>query len=184
VPGHSHTHTPVCHRVLEREGDFITWCLLATRRRPFYPSVEVAPQLNPALLPQAKSYGPILSGALFGAGWWFWVDAVVCSSSKVPADQVRCWHTLQQTLALAQLRPLLWLLASLMGPDRTAVYDLQYVPGIVATLALIMINCIRRCVGGCFGAVCSCAAAIPPPTLKLLRPHLFLRHCSLVDGPA
>ena len=55
---------------------------------------------------QAKSYGPILSGALFGAGWWFWVDAVVCNAHKVPFD--------------------------------------QYIPGIVATLALIMINCIRR----------------------------------------
>eukprot|EP00877_Chromochloris_zofingiensis_P002392 jgi/Chrzof1/12153/Cz06g23030.t1 len=55
---------------------------------------------------KAKSYGPIVAGALFGAGWWFWVDAVVCNSHKVPAD--------------------------------------QYIPGIVATLALVMINCIRR----------------------------------------
>lgn len=55
---------------------------------------------------KAKAYGPIASGALFGAGWWFWLDAVVCSGVKVPFD--------------------------------------QYIPGIVATLALVMINCIRR----------------------------------------
>lgn len=54
---------------------------------------------------QAKSYGPIISGALFGAGWWFWVDAVTCTPHKVPFD--------------------------------------QYLPGIIATLALIMINCVR-----------------------------------------
>jgi len=38
---------------------------------------------------KAKSYGPIASGALFGAGWWFWVDAVVCTAHKIPFDQVR-----------------------------------------------------------------------------------------------
>jgi hypothetical protein len=42
----------------------------------------------PPFVLQAKSYGPIASGALFGAGWWFWVDAVVCTSNKIPFDQV------------------------------------------------------------------------------------------------
>ncbi|KAK9111778.1 hypothetical protein Scep_019297 [Stephania cephalantha] len=28
-------------------------------------------------------FGPGVSGAVFGAGWWFWVDAVVCSAVKV-----------------------------------------------------------------------------------------------------
>jgi hypothetical protein len=28
--------------------------------------------------------GPGVAGALFGAGWWFWVDAVVCSAAAVP----------------------------------------------------------------------------------------------------
>jgi hypothetical protein len=27
--------------------------------------------------------GPGVAGAVFGAGWWFWVDAVVCSSVQV-----------------------------------------------------------------------------------------------------
>ncbi|PKU74709.1 hypothetical protein MA16_Dca004900 [Dendrobium catenatum] len=27
--------------------------------------------------------GPGVSGAVFAAGWWFWVDAVVCSAVKV-----------------------------------------------------------------------------------------------------
>lgn len=28
-------------------------------------------------------FGPGIAGAVFGAGWWFWVDAVVCSSIVV-----------------------------------------------------------------------------------------------------
>jgi hypothetical protein len=59
------------------------------------------------LLLQAKAYGPGLAGALFGGGWWFWVDACAASNTKVPF--------------------------------------VQYLPGIIATLALIMINAIRRC---------------------------------------
>ena len=27
--------------------------------------------------------GPGVAGAIFGAGWWFWVDAVVCSAVQV-----------------------------------------------------------------------------------------------------
>jgi hypothetical protein len=29
-----------------------------------------------------------VSGALFGAGWWFWVDAVSCSGAQIPFPQV------------------------------------------------------------------------------------------------
>lgn len=38
--------------------------------------------------PVAQGYGPIIAGALFGAGWWFWVDAVVCTSHKIPFPEV------------------------------------------------------------------------------------------------
>lgn len=66
--------------------------------------------ISPAVLQlwheRIKSYGPGISGALFGAGWWFWVDAVACTNDKVPF--------------------------------------VQYIPGIIATLALVMINCVRR----------------------------------------
>jgi len=55
---------------------------------------------------KAKAYGPGFSGALFGAGWWFYVDAVTNSTTTIPF--------------------------------------IQFLPGIIATLALIMINCIRR----------------------------------------
>lgn len=30
-----------------------------------------------------KIMGPGVAGAVFGSGWWFWVDAVVCSSVKI-----------------------------------------------------------------------------------------------------
>lgn len=49
---------------------------------------------------------PSTTGALFGAAWWFWADAVALSPSKIPAA--------------------------------------HYLPGIIATLALIMINFIRK----------------------------------------
>ncbi len=38
---------------------------------------------------QAKQYGPGVSGALFGAGWWFWLDAIGSASVKIPFKQVR-----------------------------------------------------------------------------------------------
>ncbi|CAI5526465.1 unnamed protein product, partial [Closterium sp. Naga37s-1] len=31
-----------------------------------------------------RRFGPLAAGALFGAAWWIWVDAVVCNSSTVP----------------------------------------------------------------------------------------------------
>ncbi|GJP51774.1 hypothetical protein CLOM_g10916 [Closterium sp. NIES-68] len=31
-----------------------------------------------------RRFGPLAAGALFGAAWWIWVDAVVCNSTTVP----------------------------------------------------------------------------------------------------
>jgi hypothetical protein len=66
----------------------------------------ISPQFMQFFEEQAKSHGPIISGALFGAGWWFWADACTSAAQTVPF--------------------------------------VQYLPGITATIALIMINCIRR----------------------------------------
>ncbi|KAH7388395.1 hypothetical protein KP509_16G073900 [Ceratopteris richardii] len=51
-------------------------------------------------------FGPGLAGACFGAGWWFWVDAVACSSSTVGF--------------------------------------VHYLPGIFASFAALMFNCVKR----------------------------------------
>ncbi|XP_057532360.1 uncharacterized protein LOC130810354 isoform X1 [Amaranthus tricolor] len=51
-------------------------------------------------------FGPGIAGAVFGAGWWFWVDAVVCSA--------------------------------------VAVSFVHYLPGIFASLAALMFNCVRK----------------------------------------
>ncbi|XP_073043668.1 uncharacterized protein [Primulina eburnea] len=51
-------------------------------------------------------FGPGISGAVFGVGWWFWVDAVVCSAVKVPF--------------------------------------VHYLPGIFASLAALMFNCVKK----------------------------------------
>lgn len=56
--------------------------------------------------PSHATRSPSTTGALFGAAWWFWADAVALSPSKIPAA--------------------------------------HYLPGIIATLALIMINFIRK----------------------------------------
>ena len=34
--------------------------------------------------PQLNEYGTGVSGALFGAGWWVWIDAVTCAYRKIP----------------------------------------------------------------------------------------------------
>ncbi|KAH1245309.1 Transmembrane protein 50 [Glycine max] len=51
-------------------------------------------------------FGPGVAGAVFGAGWWIWLDAVVCSLVTVPF--------------------------------------LHYLPGIFASFAALMFNCVRK----------------------------------------
>ncbi|KAF9687258.1 hypothetical protein SADUNF_Sadunf02G0074800 [Salix dunnii] len=51
-------------------------------------------------------FGPAVAGAVFGTGWWFWIDAVVCSSVKVSF--------------------------------------VHYLPGIFASIAALMFNCVRK----------------------------------------
>jgi len=63
--------------------------------------------LSPPVAEFCQQQGPTISGALFGAGWWFWADA--CTSSDVKVKVLP-----------------------------------NYLPGFVATIALIMINAVRR----------------------------------------
>ncbi|CAN0880562.1 Transmembrane protein 50A [Linum grandiflorum] len=58
------------------------------------------------LLEMWAIFGPGVAGAVFGAGWWFWVDAVVCSSVQVSF--------------------------------------VHYLPGIFASFAALMFNCVRK----------------------------------------
>jgi hypothetical protein len=125
------------------------------------------PPLAPPLA-QAKAYGPIVSGALFGAGWWFWVDAVSCSGSDIPFPQVGgAGAAALQAAAQPRPRPS----AAERGPPRQLgaadalarrrrARAAQYLPGIIATLALIMINCVRRWV-----RARSRLQYLPPPSL-------------------
>ncbi|GMH44975.1 hypothetical protein BSKO_12932 [Bryopsis sp. KO-2023] len=57
---------------------------------------------------KAKEYGPVMSGMLFGCGWWMWMDAVLVNGKDhhIPA--------------------------------------VQFFPGIIATLAVIVMSCISR----------------------------------------
>jgi len=56
-----------------------------------------------------------LSGALFSLGWWLWIDATVYANCDCPDN-----HT----------------------PDNVKVLGTHYIPGIVSTIALIMINIV------------------------------------------
>lgn len=56
---------------------------------------------------QAKAYGPGVAGALFGGGWWFWVDAVAASNTKVSFVQV-LFNTFQDTRHGTILHALVW----------------------------------------------------------------------------
>lgn len=48
----------------------------------------VSPELLEFLRSKTRTYGSGVSGAMFGAGVWVWLDAVAVSSSKVPFSQV------------------------------------------------------------------------------------------------
>lgn len=83
--------------------------------------------------------GPGIAGAVFGAGWWFWVDAVVCSAVKIsflhylpgepPSPSPRSWS--------------LW-------PCLRDSLDFELTPsdgqflGIFASLAALMFNCVDK----------------------------------------
>jgi len=92
--------------------------------------------------------GPGVAGAVFGAGWWFWVDAVVCSAAAVPflhylpgtyARGARSPQASSPSPRLPSLRVsrnlgvstdrALWVLASL---------------GFFASFAALMFNCVNR----------------------------------------
>ena len=48
------------------------------------PTILIAPKVAEMDLSELWAiFGPGVAGAVFGAGWWFWVDAVVCSSVSV-----------------------------------------------------------------------------------------------------
>uniref|UniRef100_A0A7R9V005 Transmembrane protein 50A n=1 Tax=Chlamydomonas euryale TaxID=1486919 RepID=A0A7R9V005_9CHLO len=72
----------------------------------YAPEYFISPAVIKWWRDNARQWGPVLAGALFGAGWWFWADAVALSPTKIPFD--------------------------------------HYLPGLIATLALVMINLIRK----------------------------------------
>ncbi len=48
----------------------------------------LSPRTLERLANVAASYGTLVSGMLFGAGWWMWADACTVSPNSVPFDQV------------------------------------------------------------------------------------------------
>ncbi|KFM23204.1 Transmembrane protein 50A [Auxenochlorella protothecoides] len=52
-------------------------------------SLLVSPEVAEFCRSKSEKYGPGLSGALFGVGVWFWLDAVAISPIKVPFSQAR-----------------------------------------------------------------------------------------------
>lgn len=71
------------------------------------------------------SVGPGLAGAVFGGGWWFWVDAAVCSSMTVPFLHYLPGHTILPpsiaTLQLGLLVPIETQTIALVGSFRSLI---------------------------------------------------------------
>ncbi|KAF9360583.1 hypothetical protein BGX26_008726 [Mortierella sp. AD094] len=65
---------------------------------------------------KARDAGVYISGGLFALGWWFFIDAVVCSRS--------------------------WDLEN--GPKPVSVEFVDWVPGICSTLGMIIISCVDK----------------------------------------
>ncbi|RZR73237.1 hypothetical protein BHM03_00021689 [Ensete ventricosum] len=76
--------------------------------------------------------GPGIAGAVFGAGWWFWVDAVVCSAVKISF-----LHYLPGEPPSPSPPP------PLAPFGRLTPSDDQF-SGIFATLAALMFNCVDK----------------------------------------
>ncbi|KAL5205815.1 hypothetical protein ABZP36_034024 [Zizania latifolia] len=84
--------------------------------------------------------GPGVSGAVFGAGWWFWVDAVVCSAVQVsflhylPGEKPR-GSDRSPRFDLVELSPLCDLEVGIDGCGFA---------GIFASLAALMFNAVNK----------------------------------------
>ena len=61
-------------------------------------------------------YGPIVSGFLFAVAWWIWIDAILINDSN----------------------------ANGKNSSNSSLNFVEYIPGIVATVALLVTNSVRR----------------------------------------
>lgn len=87
---------------------------------------------------RGRDWGPIAAGALFGGGVWIWGDAVATSPQKVPFDRV------SRACAPESARPRRnsTARAKRLTPQ-TPTTNKQFIPGLLALLALLMINTVR-----------------------------------------
>lgn len=105
-------------------------------------SLLVSPEVAEFCRSKSEKYGPGLSGALFGVGVWFWLDAVAISPIKVPFSQAR-----RGSVRGGACKPLEGLAAGVRPDPPHRLHSptsLQYLPGLVAVLALLMITAVRR----------------------------------------
>ena len=120
-----------------------------------------------------KEWGPLLAGALFGLGWWCWMDAIVYQKAVVgeggfrrnarrPAPRsarARCRLSVRPKLSFAlhscsappaskasRVRARkAFAAAAAAPPPRRAGFPFKYwLPGLVATLALLLMNLLSR----------------------------------------
>lgn len=81
-------------------------------------------------------FGPGVAGAVFGAGWWIWLDAVVCSTVTVPF-----LHYLPGKCSISHF---ISLSLSLLGLGFILIWSCFFIKGIFASLAALMFNCVRK----------------------------------------
>ena len=78
---------------------------------------------------QAKQYGPGISGALFGAGWWFWLDAIGSASIKIPFKQVDLCPVHDQKMVSGSL------------PSQSPMHDEARLPAATCLLPDVHVMC-------------------------------------------
>jgi hypothetical protein len=85
---------------------------------------------------------PGIAGAVFGVGWWFWVDAVVCSAAAVPFLQY-----LPGTCAVSPILCSVVSVPSVCMPPKARILNRSWALswlGFFATFAALMFNCVNR----------------------------------------
>ena len=132
-------------------------------------SLLVSPEVAEFCRTKSEKYGVGLSGALFGVGAWIWLDAVATSPVKVPFSQVGEW--LCVLVGWYRAETLVWQTSAPVPSlvNTHAIISLQYLPGIIAMLALLMITAVRRCAGepwqtvSCKKSGLLCSQTLPHP---------------------
>ncbi|WFD34935.1 Vacuolar protein sorting-associated protein 68 [Malassezia cuniculi] len=114
------------------------------------------PSLPASLRPNRRSLCVYASGALFALGWWFFFDACI-RSHQIAAD----------------------------GPSETLIQGVDWVPGTISTIGLIIVNIIdKQHLMDSDGSIATGAWGATDPVQWRTRLWLFVGFACLAGGMA